>query len=111
MCSSGALARRLNSFTAQSYSSKKKHDQKPIDDWIAKAIWPRSNLSHHIANGIDNNKRKKAVFEFVQGYYSEHNRLQLGYIYLVKISQSNFLNNKTFGSYKSRSWCLTWLKT
>lgn len=59
-------------------AAKKKRDQKPIDDWVAKAIWPRSNFSHHIANGMDNYKRKKAVFEFVQGYYSEHNRLPTG---------------------------------
>ena len=50
----------------------------PINDWVARAKWPLSPLSHHIGNQMDNAKRRKWVFEYVRDYLEKHDRFPAG---------------------------------
>ena len=50
----------------------------PINDWVARAKWPLSPMSHHIGNQMDNAKRRKWVFEYVRDYLSKHDRFPAG---------------------------------
>jgi hypothetical protein len=50
----------------------------PISDWVGKAKWPLSPLSHHIGNPMDNARRRKLVFEFVHDYFTKNGRLPTG---------------------------------
>jgi hypothetical protein len=49
-----------------------------IYDWVGKAKWPLSSLSHHIGNSMDNTRRRKLVFEFVHDYLLKNGRLPMG---------------------------------
>lgn len=48
------------------------------EGWVRRATWPRSNLSHHIANGMDNHQRWKIVHDFVVEYLSANKVLPTG---------------------------------
>lgn len=49
----------------------------PINDWVDKAKWPLSPLSHYIGKGMDNARRRKIVFDFVYNYWFEHGCLPI----------------------------------
>ena len=50
----------------------------PINDWVARAIWPLSPMSHHIGNQMDNAQRRKWVFEYARDYLAKHGRFPSG---------------------------------
>ncbi len=50
----------------------------PISDWVERAKWPLSPMSHHIGNQMDNAKRRKWVFENVRDYLANHGRFPAG---------------------------------
>ena len=59
------------------YEAQEKLDA-PINDWVDKARWPLSPMSHHIGNQMDNAKRRKWVFDYVFNYHAKHGRLPAG---------------------------------
>lgn len=61
------------------YQFEEKGDHKnSISDWVGKAKWPLSPLSHHIGNPMDNARRRKLVFEFVYDYFTKNGLLPMG---------------------------------
>jgi hypothetical protein len=50
----------------------------PSSDWVSKAKWPLSPLSHHIGNPMDNARRRKLVFEFVHDYFRKNGHFPRG---------------------------------
>lgn len=55
-----------------------KSREKTIDNWVNKAKWSTSDFSHYLAKGMENHKRRQAVFKFVNDYYSKNNRFPTG---------------------------------
>ena len=62
----------------QTISAEKSLKEMPINDWVNQANWERSKFSHHIGQQMDNYRRRKNVFNYVQSYFSKHDRFPTG---------------------------------
>jgi len=52
--------------------------EKPINDWAMRAIWPRNDFGPYLLRGMNNYRKGRAVFEFVQRYYTSHGEFPTG---------------------------------
>jgi hypothetical protein len=62
----------------QRISTEKSLKEMPINDWVNQANWERSKFSHHIGHQMDNHRRRKNVFNYVQSYFSKNDRFPTG---------------------------------
>lgn len=51
---------------------------KPINEWIRRAIWEKSDIRPSMASGYINYKKRARIFEFVQSYQSKYGVLPTG---------------------------------
>lgn len=50
----------------------------PTYSWMDQAEWTPSPWSHYVLRGMDNAKRRNAVFEFIESYHATHGCMPTG---------------------------------
>jgi hypothetical protein len=65
---------------------------RPVDDWVALAEWPRSTLFGFggMGHSIDNGRRRVAVRQYAKNYLAEHGELPAG----VHVVDDSVLHDK-----------------
>ena len=53
---------------------------KSLNDWLGKAKWPRSTIRDPLGLGalVENSRRKKAVYQYLESYFSQTKSLPIG---------------------------------
>jgi hypothetical protein len=52
--------------------------EKPIKEWVMRAVWQRSDSNNNLHRGMVNYHRGRAVLEFVHRYYAAHGEFPKG---------------------------------